>query len=156
MKEFNIKITDTDVYINDELCEFSTKMDKEDHETDLDKKAILALADKMGYEATFLFEEMAQRLDEMLDEIDDDNDFLQDLADEAEIEETIGYWLEQLLVSFGKTNVEELTANEIKVEIEEVKGSIQNYQIWDDKHAIATCGEYLKVLEEMLNNKEDN
>lgn len=70
MKKFNIKITDTDVYINGELCEFSCPMDKENKEDDLNKKAILALADEMGYEATFLFEEMADRLWEMLDEID--------------------------------------------------------------------------------------
>ena len=73
MKEFHIKITDTEVYINDKLCEFSSPMDKEDHETDLDKKAILALADEMGYEATFLFEEMADRLWKMLDEIEEDD-----------------------------------------------------------------------------------
>lgn len=70
MKEYNIKITDTDIYINDKLCNFATKMDKENHEDDLNKKAILALANEMGYEATFLFEEMADRLWEMLDEED--------------------------------------------------------------------------------------
>ena len=72
MKKYIIEITDTDVYINGELCYFSRKMDKEDHETDLNKKAILALADTMGYEATFLFEEMASRLWEMLKEPDDE------------------------------------------------------------------------------------
>ena len=70
MKQFNIKITDTDVYINDELQYFSSKMDKEDHEDDLNKKALLALAVEMGYEAVYLFEEMAYRLEEMLDEED--------------------------------------------------------------------------------------
>jgi hypothetical protein len=48
-------------------------MDKENHEDDLNKKALLALADEMGYEAIFLFEEMAYRLDEMLDEIEEDD-----------------------------------------------------------------------------------
>ena len=71
MKEWNIKITDNDVYINGELQYFSTLMDKENHEDDLNEKALLALADKMGYEATFLFEEMAYRLEDMLDEIED-------------------------------------------------------------------------------------
>lgn len=71
MKQYVVKITDTDVYINDKLCYFSTKMDKENEKDDLNKKAILALANEMGYEATFLFEEMADRLDEMLDELDD-------------------------------------------------------------------------------------
>ena len=45
-------------------------MDKEDNKVDMDKKAILALAGEMGYEATYLFEEMADRLHEMLDDID--------------------------------------------------------------------------------------
>lgn len=72
MKKWIIEITDTDVYINGELKYFSTPMDKEDKETDLNKKAILALADEMGYEATFLFEEMADRLWEMLDEVNED------------------------------------------------------------------------------------
>jgi hypothetical protein len=72
MKEFTIKITDTDVYINGKFQYFSTKMDKENHEDDLNKKALLALANEMGYEATFLFEEMTDRLWKMLDEIEDD------------------------------------------------------------------------------------
>lgn len=72
MKQFTIKITDTDVYIDDELQECAYPMDKENHEDDLNKRAILALADKMGYEATFLFEEIADRLEEMLDEIEED------------------------------------------------------------------------------------
>lgn len=70
MKEWNIKIIDNKVYINNQLCECALPMDKENHEDDLNKRAILALADKMGYEAVFLFEEMADRLEEMLDEID--------------------------------------------------------------------------------------
>jgi hypothetical protein len=68
MKKFNIKITDTDVYINDRLCEFACDMDKNDHEDDLNEKAILALANEMGYEAVYLFEEMADRLHKMLEE----------------------------------------------------------------------------------------
>jgi hypothetical protein len=70
MKQFIIKIIDNDIYINDKLCEFAMPMDKENHEDDLNKKALVALADEMGYEATFLFEEMADRLNEMLDEED--------------------------------------------------------------------------------------
>ena len=73
MKEFVVKITDEgNIYINDKICGFACDMDKEDHEVDLDKKAILALADEMGYEAQFLFEEMAQRLEEMLDEVEEE------------------------------------------------------------------------------------
>jgi hypothetical protein len=74
MKEFNIKITDEgDIYINDKICGFAADMDKNDYEVDLDKKAVLALVDEMGYEATFMFEEMADRLWEMLDKIDKEN-----------------------------------------------------------------------------------
>jgi hypothetical protein len=66
--QYVIKIIGDKIYVNDKLCYFSAAMDKEDHEDDLNKKAILALADEMGYEATFLFEEMAYRLEEMLNE----------------------------------------------------------------------------------------
>lgn len=70
MEKFTIEITDTNVYINGRLHTFECKMDKENHEDDMNKKAILALANEMGYEPTFLFEEMADRLNEMLGEED--------------------------------------------------------------------------------------
>ena len=76
MKKFTIEITDDDVYINGELQYFSIKMDKGNHEDDLNKKALVALADKMNYEAVFLFEEMVYRLDEMLDELEDEDEAL--------------------------------------------------------------------------------
>ena len=46
-------------------------MDKENKKDDLNKKAILVLANEMGYEATFLFQEMGDRLEEMLDEFEE-------------------------------------------------------------------------------------
>ena len=70
MKQYTVKIDSGNVYINGKLCAFAVPMDKENHEDDLNKKAILALADEMGYEATFLFEEMADRMWEMLGEVD--------------------------------------------------------------------------------------
>jgi hypothetical protein len=71
MKEFIVTITDSgEIFIGDHLHEFAYEMDKENKEDDLNKKAILALADEMGYETIYLFEEMADRLDEMLDEIE--------------------------------------------------------------------------------------
>ena len=74
MRAYCITITDEgDIYVDDKLCCFAADMDKNDRKVDLDKKAILALADEMGYEATFLFEEMADRLWEMLDEIEEEN-----------------------------------------------------------------------------------
>ena len=68
MKKFTIEITDTDVFVNGKLYEFAHKMDKGNHKDDMNKRAIVALANEMGYEPVFLFEEMADRLDEMLDE----------------------------------------------------------------------------------------
>ena len=68
MKKFTIEITDTDVYINGKLYEFTHRMDKENRKDDMNKRAIVALANEMGYEPVFLFEEMADILDEMLDE----------------------------------------------------------------------------------------
>lgn len=84
MKEYVVKITDTDVYINGELKYFSAKMDKENHEDDLNKKALVALANEMEYEAIFLFGEMADRLDAMVNEPDfvlDEDDY--DLDDQT-------------------------------------------------------------------------
>jgi len=182
MKEYNIKVTDTEIYINDKLCYFAADMDKENKEDDLNKKAILALADEMGYEATFLFEEMADRLWEMLDEIEEEEiDTMYHDASEEELRkmgafdnlndtspetkrwdalpdidnETVKIWLDALLESKNKMFVEELTAEEIRAEIEENKGSIDNFRMWGDKHAIIDCEEYMEVLEEMLNNKEE-
>lgn len=65
MKEFIIEITDTDVYINGHLHLFGCKLDKENHEDDMNKKAILALAHEMDYEPSSLFEELVDRLGEI-------------------------------------------------------------------------------------------
>ena len=62
------------VYINDELCYYRLKMDKDNDIDDLNKKALVSLADKMGYESTFLFEEIVDRLYDMLDEIEGDEE----------------------------------------------------------------------------------
>ena len=70
MKKFTIDINEIDVYIKGKVYEFTHRMDKENHEDDMNKKAVVALANEMGYEPVFLFEEMADRLDEMLDEED--------------------------------------------------------------------------------------
>lgn len=73
MKKYEIMITDNSVYINGKYQYFSTEMDKENKDDDLNKKALLALANEMGYEPQFLFEEMADRLEEMLDETDEES-----------------------------------------------------------------------------------
>ena len=69
--------------------------------------------------------------------------------------ETILIWLDQLLEDKNKMFVEELTVEEIKAEIEENKGSIENFKIWGDRHAIIDCEEYIEVLEEMLREREN-
>ena len=68
--------------------------------------------------------------------------------------ETVKIWLDNLLEEKNKMSVEELTAEEIETEIKETKGSIDNFSIWGDKHAIVDCEEYIDLLEEMLNKKE--
>lgn len=71
--------------------------------------------------------------------------------------ETVKIWLEEL----GNP-----TAEEIKAEIEEVKGAISNEYLWElgydgeepfNPHTenIEVLKEYLEVLEEMLKNKEE-
>ncbi len=69
MKEFKITITDDgDILTNGEVLGFACDMDRDD-QVDLDKKAILALAEQMGYggyKAASLFKEMADRLAEIL------------------------------------------------------------------------------------------
>ena len=59
-------------------------------------------------------------------------------------------WLDSLLEDKSKMFVEELTVEEIQAEIEETKGSIDNFRMWGDRHAIVDCEEYIEVLEELL------
>ena len=66
-KKFVIEIKDSEIYINKRLHRFANDMDRENKEDDLNKKAILALVCEMDYEAAPLFEEMADRLNEMVD-----------------------------------------------------------------------------------------
>ena len=69
MKEFNIKITDDgDIYINDKMHKFANDIDKSDKDDDLNAKAIVALADEMGYEPVYLFEAMADALHRIIEE----------------------------------------------------------------------------------------
>ena len=67
--------------------------------------------------------------------------------------ETIKTWLDVLLENTDKMYIEELSIEEIKAEIEETKGSISNFSIWGDKHAIVDCEEYIEVLEEILEER---
>ena len=99
-------------------------------------------------------------LDIVDEEYDDDNDFLQDLMDEAAMEEIIDIWLDNLLESTGKSNIEELTSEEIRAEIEEMRGTIRNEEALLGVYEFAEGNikqmvKYLERLEEMLNNKEE-
>lgn len=67
--------------------------------------------------------------------------------------ETVKIWLDNLLEDKNKMFIEELTVEEIKAEIEETKGSIDNFRMWGDRHAIVDCEEYIEVLEEMMEVK---
>lgn len=100
-------------------------------------------------------------LDIVDEEYDDDNDFLQDLMDEDAMEETIDIWLDMLLEATGKTNTDELSAEEIRAEIEEVRGTIRNEEALLGVYEFAEGNikqmvKYIEVLEEMLKNKEEN
>lgn len=64
--------------------------------------------------------------------------------------ETAKIWLDALLDAKNKMFVEELTIKEIMAEIEETKGSIDNFRMWGDRHTILDCEEYIEVLEEIL------
>ena len=64
--------------------------------------------------------------------------------------ETVKIWLDNLLEDKNKMFIEELTVEEIKAEIEENKGSINNFRAMGDRHAIIDCEEYIEVLEELL------
>ena len=165
MKQFTIYIMDSgNIYINEELQHFSAPMDKENREDDLNKKALLALAGEMGYEAVFLFEEMADRLNEMLDEIEDDerydDDFLSDLANEAAIDEFCHSQIGELLERLNKENLDELTIEDLRDEIEEVRGTIENESILIGVYEYAEenieCYEaYIEYLEALIEEKEE-
>ena len=64
--------------------------------------------------------------------------------------ETVKIWLDSLLEDKNKMFVEELTIEEIQAEIEETKGSMDNFRVWGDRHAIVDCEEYIEALEELL------
>lgn len=116
------------------------------------KQALIALAEFYGYDPAGIL-----CFDEGFE--DDADDFLQDLADEAAMEETIEIWIDSLLEATGKSNINELTTAEIRSEMEEVLGSIRNEEVLlgiseyaEDN--IRQMVKYYEVLREMLNNKE--
>ena len=67
---------------------------------------------------------------------------------------TINIWLDNLLKTTSKTTLDDLTEQEILVEIEDVEGTISNERLWahvDSIHEenIAVLVEYLEVLNEL-------
>lgn len=127
--------------------------------TDESKRALIALANFYGYEPAHLLDFEGLGEYEFEDDIDDDNDFLQGLANEAATEETIEIWFSMLLESTGKSSVNELTVEELRKEKEEVEGTIRNEEITLGlpnsfaKANIHTLIEYLVRIDEMLKNK---
>lgn len=80
-------------------------------------------------------------------------------------DETVQIWLGTLLETTGKRSLEELTSEEIKAEIEGVRGTIDNESIWasvgddlDDMHRdnIKTLEAYLEELEGLLGVDADS
>lgn len=135
------------------------------------RQALIALADFFGYDpaSVLCFDEDCGADESSIDngeydtddEYDDNNDFLSEIAIEAVDEETVNIWVDALLETTGKSDVNDLTAEEIRKEIEEVKGTISNEAITlglPDSFAeenIRTLKAYLGRLETMLNNKEE-
>lgn len=69
--------------------------------------------------------------------------------------EIINIWLENLLAQHNKKELSELTAKEIQVEIEEIKGTIENEELWAKCNPIhleniITLNEYLERLKNIL------
>ena len=91
---------------------------------------------------------MVNRLNK-IDNIYHDQKLIQRLLPDID-NETVKIWLDSLLEDKSKMFVEELTVEEIQAEIEETKGSIDNFRMWGDRHAIVDCEEYIEVLEELL------
>jgi hypothetical protein len=75
--------------------------------------------------------------------------------------EMVKNWLKMLLLTHNKVNANELTADEIKNEISEVKETIKNEHLWalgtfDNFHEanIYYLEEYIEVLYSLLAEKE--
>jgi len=156
MKTITITFEDNTVIVTDGRHTETSNFNKITYEP---KQALIALAEFYGYEPAGLlcFDEGFEDEEE---EYDDDNDFLQGLMDDAETQEFIECWLNQLLEATGKANLDELTCDEVRAEIYDIKGTISNEEIvlgiseFAEKN-IEHYKAYLEVLEEMLKNKEE-
>ena len=121
------------------------------------KQALIALAEFYGYEPAGLL-----YFDEGLEDEEEEFNMTNEMREKRWNalpnfdNEIVKIWLDTLLDDKNKMCIEELTVEEIKAEIEESKGSIENFRILGDRHAIIDCEEYIEILEEMLNNKEEN
>ena len=121
--------------------------------TDVSKQVLIALADYFGYEPANILDFWDDNFD--IDNLDDEDDFLESLTDEAETDEMIYHWLGMLLESVNKFDLDDLTAEEIKYEIDQVEGTISNESMWtngDGLHEknIEQLEEYLEMLKTML------
>lgn len=69
-------------------------------------------------------------------------------------EEMICNWTESLLENHGVSDVKELTAEQIKKEIEEEIETIENERIWDMHNNEPIHVAYLNYLRDLLKEKE--
>lgn len=67
--------------------------------------------------------------------------------------ETVRIWIDDFLEIKNKMSLDECTVEEIIAEIEENKGSIDNFRMWGDRHAVIDCEEYIELLQEALEVK---
>ena len=94
-----------------------------------------------------------------VDEDDEDDDFLSDLADEAAIDEMCRSWIGELLERLDKDSIEDLTIKDLRDEIEEMHGTIENESILIGvsgyaKENIKQFKAYIEYLEALIEEKE--
>lgn len=81
------------------------------------------------------------------------------LEDFVVSDELINIWLKERFLSKGKTSPEQLTAEEIQEEIEEMRGTISNERLWAQTDAIhwenvANLEAYISRLKKFLEEAE--
>jgi hypothetical protein len=91
---------------------------------------------------------------------DEDDDFLSDLANEAVIDEMCSSWIGQLLERLDKDSIEDLTIEDLRDEIEEMHGTIENESILIGvsgyaEENIEHFEAYIEYLEALIEEKEE-
>lgn len=81
----------------------------------------------------------------------DDNIFL-----ENEIEYTIEIWIHELMEKHDVSDEEDLTLEQLKTELEDIKGTIANEMLWDVENNVEIYTAYKEYLEELIEDKEES